>query len=102
MLGSKARHRSGHPPNMVGCPHHHQWLGMGPTVWGSRERGGRADLVAFLDDVWADGHDLVVEDVVLLYLAVDQRQVGPEALAVQRVLRRTGVEVSDGGTGCGS
>lgn len=49
--------------------------------WGSRERGQKTDLVAFFNDVWANGHDLVVEDVVLFYLAVDQRQVSPKALA---------------------
>lgn len=55
------------------------------VAWGrgSRERPGgrRTDLAAFLGDVRANGHDLIVEDVVLFYLAVDQRQVGPKALA---------------------
>lgn len=89
MLSSEVRCGSGRPPNlvraiaawMVGCPRLHQRLRTGLTLRGCRERGRRADLVAFLGDVWADGHDLVVEDVVFFYLAVDQRQVSPEALA---------------------
>lgn len=67
MLSSEVRSRAGHPPSCLSPPT--------PT------RRGRADLGAFLGDMWADGHDLVVEDVVLFYLAVDQRQVSPEALA---------------------
>ena len=90
MLGTVARCGPGHPPTLVravaawlvGCPPLHQPLGTRPTLRGSRERGMRADLVAFLGNVRANGHDLVVEDVVLFYLAVDQRQIGPKALAV--------------------
>lgn len=66
-------------------------------IWGKR-----ADLVAFLGDVWADGHDLIVEDVVLFYLAVDQRQVGPKALATQRILQHMRYGVSGRRMGCSS
>lgn len=41
---------------------------------------------AHLGQVGPDGLDLIVEDVVLLHLVVHQRQVRPEALAVQLVL----------------
>lgn len=56
----------------------------GLALQGSRDR--RADLGSFLDDVWPNGHDLVVEDVVLFYLAVYQRQVSPKAFAAQCIL----------------
>lgn len=65
-------------------------------------QGRRADLVAFLGDVWADGHDLIVEDVVLFYLAVDQRQIGPKALATQRILQHMRYGVSGRRMGCSS
>ena len=54
---------------------------MGLTLQSREERGRRTDLVAAFGDVWANGHDLIVEDVVLFYLAVDQWQVSPKALA---------------------
>lgn len=86
-------------PGMVGHPPLHPGRRAGLTLQGGRERGRRADLASFLDDVWPNGHDLVVEDVVLFYLAVDQRQVGPKAFAAQSILGCTGVGVSNGGMG---
>lgn len=79
MLSSEVRRGSECPPNpvqavaawIVGCHRLHQWLGTGLTLRDSGERGRRADLIVFPGDVWADGHDLVVEDVMLFYLAVD-------------------------------
>lgn len=79
MLSSEVRRGSECPSNLVravaawivGYHCLHQRLGTGPTLRDSGERGRRADLVVFPGDVWADGHDLVVEDVVLFYLAVD-------------------------------
>lgn len=104
MLGSQAGRGSGHPPKPAvapwtvgqGHPPLHPGLRAGLTLQGSRERGRRADLASFLDDVGPDGHDLVVEDVVLFYLAVDQRQVSPKAFAAQSILECTGVGVSNG------
>lgn len=105
MLGSQGGRGSGHPPKPAlgwstlgdGTLSPHPQLGAGLTLQGSRDRGRRADLASLLDDVWPDGHDLVVEDVVLFYLAVDQLQVSPEAFAAQCILWCTGAGVSNGG-----
>lgn len=108
-MSSEAGSGSGHPPKPApgcstldgGTPSPSSTARGRADPAGQQERGRRADLAAFLDDVWPDGHDLVVEDVVLFYLAVDQRQVSPKAFAAQRILGCTGVGVSNGGMGGG-
>ena len=74
-----------HPEINGGSPPFHLSFRYISKDW-EKDVGERTYLVAFLADVGANGHHLVVEDVVFLHLTVDRGQVGTEALAVQDFL----------------